>query len=145
VPDFIPVAGQLDDLVVVAIVFRSRLHGSGEPLVRTVEHYANSGTEEPWLARLVLRLQEPVYEGPAFGAICDAFMNELGQVFESLGIAFEELRAFGSRLGGRSASARCCKSAMGPTGATTAGRPERRCNVRSRTAGSHRAARLQVL
>ena len=34
VPDFIPVAGQLDDAVVVALVLRSILRGGGEPLVR---------------------------------------------------------------------------------------------------------------
>ena len=34
VPDFIPVAGQLDDAVVVALVLRSLLRGGGGPLVR---------------------------------------------------------------------------------------------------------------
>jgi len=34
VPDFIPVAGQLDDAVVVALVLRSLIRGGGEPLVR---------------------------------------------------------------------------------------------------------------
>ncbi len=58
-----------------------------------VEHYANFGTGEPWVARLVLGLQELVYAVPAFGATRDAFMNELGEVFESLGMAFEELRS----------------------------------------------------
>jgi hypothetical protein len=38
VPDFIPVAGQLDDLVIVGLVLRSRLRGGGESLVR--EHLA---------------------------------------------------------------------------------------------------------
>jgi uncharacterized membrane protein YkvA (DUF1232 family) len=37
VPDFISVAGQLDDVVIVAFVLRSLLRGSGEPLVR--EHW----------------------------------------------------------------------------------------------------------
>jgi uncharacterized membrane protein YkvA (DUF1232 family) len=37
VPDFIPVAGQLDDVVIVALVLRSLLHGGGEPIVR--EHW----------------------------------------------------------------------------------------------------------
>jgi uncharacterized membrane protein YkvA (DUF1232 family) len=37
VPDFIPVAGQLDDVVIVALVLRSLLRGGGEPLVR--EHW----------------------------------------------------------------------------------------------------------
>lgn len=49
-----------------------------------VEQYANFGTAEPWVARLVLGLQELVYAVPAFGATRDAFMNELGDVFESL-------------------------------------------------------------
>src|SRR6478735_7032202 len=34
VPDFIPVAGQLDDALVVALVLRSLLRGGGEPLLR---------------------------------------------------------------------------------------------------------------
>jgi uncharacterized membrane protein YkvA (DUF1232 family) len=34
VPDFIPVAGQLDDVIVVALVLRSLLRGGGEPLIR---------------------------------------------------------------------------------------------------------------
>jgi uncharacterized membrane protein YkvA (DUF1232 family) len=33
VPDFIPVAGQLDDVIVVALVLRSFLRNGGEPLV----------------------------------------------------------------------------------------------------------------
>lgn len=34
VPDFIPVAGQLDDVIVVALVLRSLVRSGGEPLVR---------------------------------------------------------------------------------------------------------------
>ncbi len=36
-PDFIPVAGQLDDAIVLALVLRSVLRGSGPELVR--EHW----------------------------------------------------------------------------------------------------------
>jgi uncharacterized membrane protein YkvA (DUF1232 family) len=37
VPDFIPLAGQLDDVVIVALVLRSFVRGGGEPIVR--EHW----------------------------------------------------------------------------------------------------------
>jgi uncharacterized membrane protein YkvA (DUF1232 family) len=50
VPDFIPVAGQLDDAVVVALVLRAVLRGGGPALVR--EHWPGP---EGSLA-LVLRL-----------------------------------------------------------------------------------------
>jgi uncharacterized membrane protein YkvA (DUF1232 family) len=50
VPDFVPVVGQLDDVVIVAFVLRSLLRGGGETLVR--EH---SPGPESSLA-LVLRL-----------------------------------------------------------------------------------------
>jgi hypothetical protein len=58
-----------------------------------VEHYANFGTGEPWVARLMLGLQELVFVVPAFAETHQDFMNELGEVFEALGMAFEELRA----------------------------------------------------
>lgn len=61
VPDFIPVAGQLDDVVIVAFVLRSLLRGGGEPLVR--EHWPGP---ESSLA-LVLRLAA----GSAHAARCE--------------------------------------------------------------------------
>src|SRR5947208_14753668 len=50
VPDFIPVAGQLDDAIVLALALRSLVRGSGPTLVR--EHWP--GPEES--LRAVLRL-----------------------------------------------------------------------------------------
>jgi hypothetical protein len=69
---------------------------SGPPF--KVEHYANFGTGEPWVARLMLGLPELVFAVPAFGTTRDGFVNELGEVFESLGFAFQELRQLRERV-----------------------------------------------
>jgi Protein of unknown function (DUF1232) len=50
IPDFIPVAGQLDDVVIVALILRSLLRGGGESLVR--EHWPGPAAS----LGLVLRL-----------------------------------------------------------------------------------------
>ena len=50
VPDFIPVAGQLDDVVIVALVLRSLLRGGGEPIVR--EHWPGPDASLALVVRL---------------------------------------------------------------------------------------------
>jgi uncharacterized membrane protein YkvA (DUF1232 family) len=50
IPDFIPVAGQLDDVVIVALILRSLLRGGGQSLVR--EHWPGPAAS----LALVLRL-----------------------------------------------------------------------------------------
>jgi uncharacterized membrane protein YkvA (DUF1232 family) len=50
VPDFIPIAGQLDDVILVALVLRTIVHGAGEGIIR--EHWP--GPPEP--LSLVLRV-----------------------------------------------------------------------------------------
>ncbi len=49
VPDFIPIAGQLDDVIVVILVLRSVLRGSSEQLLR--EHWPGPETSLRIVAR----------------------------------------------------------------------------------------------
>jgi hypothetical protein len=55
-----------------------------------VEHYADFGTGEPWVARLMIGLPELVQ--PFFPEQHGAFMGALGELFDALGKAFEALR-----------------------------------------------------
>jgi uncharacterized membrane protein YkvA (DUF1232 family) len=50
VPDFIPVAGQLDDAIIVAFVLRTVLRGAGPELVR--EHWPGPPTSLAMMLRL---------------------------------------------------------------------------------------------
>jgi uncharacterized membrane protein YkvA (DUF1232 family) len=53
IPDFIPVAGQLDDAILVALVLRSVLRGAGDHLVR--EHWPGPQTSLGAVLRLTGR------------------------------------------------------------------------------------------
>jgi uncharacterized membrane protein YkvA (DUF1232 family) len=62
VPDFIPIAGQLDDAIVVAVVLRSVLRGAGDGPVR--EHWPGPDSS----LRLILRLAGSARSADAGGS-----------------------------------------------------------------------------
>jgi len=57
VPDFIPVAGQLDDLLLVAVVLRIVLRGGGAELVR--EHWPGPASSLRLMMKLAYRQTPP--------------------------------------------------------------------------------------
>jgi hypothetical protein len=65
-----------------------------------VEPYANFGSGEPWVARVLLQWQSVVNAVPAFGATRDRFHLAEGEVFETLGMAFQVLRKLREQVAG---------------------------------------------
>ena len=57
VPDFIPIAGQLDDLILVAVVLRAVLRAGGPDLLR--EHWPGPATSLATITRRVYGTQPP--------------------------------------------------------------------------------------
>lgn len=66
-----------------------------------VEHYADFGTGEPWVARLMIGLPELVQPFPEQH---ESFMGALGELFDALGKAFEALRKVQAQAGKPSAT-----------------------------------------
>jgi hypothetical protein len=64
-----------------------------------VEHYADFGSGEPWVARTILQSGTLVNAVPAFGETRQEFHNEMGEVFETLGMAFNSLREIRRAVG----------------------------------------------
>jgi hypothetical protein len=57
-----------------------------------VEKYADFGTSEPWLARIMMGLPRLVNVVPAFVSRREAFQAALGETHEALAMAFNDLR-----------------------------------------------------